>query len=184
MERPELRQFKGDPVKAVLAARGHYIAAILTIVRAYLAAGCPDLLPPLASFADWSRLVRSALVWLGYADPVETIEAARADDSSRANLRAVVAAWLSVIGLDKPMTAGDLKDWAVSGAKDPDMLLSKALIAVARGRTRNEEIDQLRLGKWLGSNKGRVIDGYKIVGEYDKHSKQTLWSLISKEGAP
>src|SRR5215472_18075574 len=47
MERPELREFKGDPVATVLADRGRYIAAILTIVRAYLVASCPNLLRPL-----------------------------------------------------------------------------------------------------------------------------------------
>ena len=83
VERPELRKFSGDPLRTVLEDRGSYIAAALTIVRAYLAAGCPNQCPPLASFSDWSRLVRSALVWLGYADPVATMEAARADDPSR-----------------------------------------------------------------------------------------------------
>ena len=66
MERPELRQFHGDPVATVLADRGPYIAAVLTIVRAYLAAGCPGLLPPLASFA---RLVAADPLVAGLARP-------------------------------------------------------------------------------------------------------------------
>ena len=77
----------------MLADRGSYIAAALTIVRAYLAADCPGLLPPVASFRDWSHLVRSPLVWLGRADPVDTMEAARADDPTRSNLRAIVSAY-------------------------------------------------------------------------------------------
>ena len=180
-ERPELRQFRGDPVRTVLADRGRYIA-VLTIVRGYLAADCPGLLPPLASFADWSRLVRSSLVWLGYTDPIATIEAARADDPSRTNMRAVVAAWRSVIGYDKPMTAGEIKDWANSGANDPDAILGKALLGVAYSRRHNEEIDPLRLSHWLRHNRGRVVDGCKIVSNSDKHRKQMLWSLVSKGG--
>jgi putative DNA primase/helicase len=155
MERPELRQFRGDPVAAVLADRGRYI-----IVRAYLAAGCPGVLKPLASFEDWSRLVRSSLVWLRYADPVETMEAARADDPSRNSLRAVVAAWRTVIGPDKPMTASEPRDTACSTANDPDLMLNKAISAVACAPGRSE-IDVMRLGRWLGRNKGRVVDGYK-----------------------
>jgi putative DNA primase/helicase len=45
MERPELRQFKFDPVEMVLADRGKYIAAVLTICRAYFVAGRPDKAP-------------------------------------------------------------------------------------------------------------------------------------------
>jgi putative DNA primase/helicase len=39
MERPELRQFKFDPVERVLSDRGKYIAAALTICRAYVVDG-------------------------------------------------------------------------------------------------------------------------------------------------
>jgi len=52
LERPELRQFRADPQQAVLADRGKYIAAVLTIVRAYQIAGNPDCLPSLASFGE------------------------------------------------------------------------------------------------------------------------------------
>jgi putative DNA primase/helicase len=179
MEEPELRHFKGDPLASVLANRGRYIAAVLIIVRAYLIAGCPNLLPPLASFEDWSRLVRSPLAWLGYADPVETTKAARADDPSRANLRAIVAAMLDVIGPNRPKTAGEIKDTACSMANDPDGILNKALIAVACPRGRNE-IDPLLLGKWFGRNKGRVAGDHKIIGEPDEHTKQMLWSVTNK----
>ena len=41
VERPELRQFDFDPVERVLANRGEYIAAALTICRAYIVAGRP-----------------------------------------------------------------------------------------------------------------------------------------------
>jgi putative DNA primase/helicase len=38
MERPELRVFATSPLDMILAKRGHYIAAALTVVRAYLVA--------------------------------------------------------------------------------------------------------------------------------------------------
>src|SRR5262249_6112517 len=144
MEQPELRKFKGNPVKTVLANRGTYIAAVLTIVRAYLAADCPGLLAPLNSFDDWSRLVRSPLVWLGYADPVKSIEAARTDDPTRAELRAVVAAWHDVLAsltdpTNKVMTAGDLKRHAGTSI-DTDSSLYKALLDIAPTRGRTDEV--------------------------------------------
>jgi putative DNA primase/helicase len=177
LERPELRKFRSDPVATVLADRGRYVAAALTIVRAYLAAGCPDPGDPLASFEDWSRVVRSPLVWLGRADPITTMETARADDPSRANLRAIVAAWATVIGMDKPLTAGDLRERACSGA-DANMNLCKAIIAVASPPGRSE-IDAMRLGRWLGRNRGRIVDGLKIFGEKNAHTKQMQWWLAT-----
>jgi putative DNA primase/helicase len=75
-ERPWTRRFKRNPLDMLLAARGHYIAAALNIVRAYLAAGKPaQKLEPFASFETWSNTVRAALVWLDQADPVETVAA-------------------------------------------------------------------------------------------------------------
>ena len=87
LEQPELRTFNGDPVAKVLENRGAYIAACLTICRAYIAAGRPNRAPRLASFEGWSDTVRSALIWLGKADPVTSMELARAEDPERGELR-------------------------------------------------------------------------------------------------
>jgi putative DNA primase/helicase len=173
MERPELRAFSGDPIATILADRGRYIAAILTIAKAYITAGYPSPCPPLASFEDWSRLVRSPLTWLGRADPVDTIEAARAEDPELANLRSVVAAWHEVVGLNKPRSTGELKSIA-SSLEDQNGNLQRALITVASTK---KEIDQRKLGHWLGRRRNRVIDGLKIVSHEDAHSKQLKWSL-------
>jgi hypothetical protein len=177
VERPELRKFRGDPVRTVLEDRGSYIAATLTVVRAYLSAGYPNECTPLASFSDWSRLVRSALVWLGYADPVETMEAARADDPSRANLHAVVAAWLKVIGPDNPMSAGGIIARAFWAASDDRQPILKDAIAVVATQPGKDELDARKFGHWLGRNKNRTVNGIKILGEQDKHTKQQVWWL-------
>ncbi len=176
MERPELRTFSGDPVAKVLADRGRYIVAVLTIVRAYIVAGCPNPCPPLASFADWSRLVRSALVWLGRTDPVKTMETARADNPSITNLRALMAAWQEVIGIDVRLTSGELRARAV-GSSDIDYSLQRAILTVAASRARPAEIDPQRLGQYLSRNRGRVIAGLKILDEEDAHSKLRKWWL-------
>ena len=43
-ERPELREFQRDALERAAANRGAYVAAALTIIRAYLAAGTPPCL--------------------------------------------------------------------------------------------------------------------------------------------
>src|ERR1700682_631299 len=86
LERPELRIFKSNPVAKVMANRGAYIAAALTICRAYAAAARPGPAKRLASFEGWSDTVRSALIWLGKSDPVDTMEAQRDLDPVRIEL--------------------------------------------------------------------------------------------------
>ena len=90
MERPEERQFTFDPVQLVIGDRGIYVTACLTIVRAFLLVGCPEKLPQLASFGTWSDLVRSALVWLGCADPAKSIQEVRRSDPVLETLRQVL----------------------------------------------------------------------------------------------
>ena len=71
-ERPETRTFAFDPVELIKADRGKYLAAVFTIVRAYLSAGCPPTGgSALAGFEGWLRMVREPLMWLGLPDPGE-----------------------------------------------------------------------------------------------------------------
>jgi putative DNA primase/helicase len=191
VERPELRQFKNNPLEAVLANRSRYIAAALTIVRAYLAAGCPGTLPALASFQDWSRLVRSSLVWLGRADPVDTMETARHEDPELDTLRRVVSAWHSAVGTDRPHTAGKLQeiaekkitsgeyyDYGSNSFAHPE--LREAFMQVAY---RNGGITAGALGRWLGRYRGRIVGKCKIVGQEDTAAKQRVWLLTLANAA-
>jgi len=152
-EQPEQRQFARDPYSMIVADRGRYIAAALTITRAYIVAGMPNRCHPLPSFARWSDYVRSALVWLGYADPVASIEAVRREDPQRAELAAVVEAWAAVCPKE-PLTAAQLAEKAASYPA-----LRDALVAVAGKRG---EIDTRALGYWLRAQRDRVVGAWRI----------------------
>jgi putative DNA primase/helicase len=93
-ERPELREFKQDPIAMVLRDRGKYLAAAFTIARAHVTAGSPraDGISPLSGFEAWSKRVLLPLTWLGCADPLKSIEEARSLDSDRSDLRARIDA--------------------------------------------------------------------------------------------
>ena len=86
------RTFTRNPVAEVLADRGRYIAAILTIARAYRVAGMPGKLPQRLSFGEWSDNVRSALKWLGWPDCDDSIKTVRAADPAGVQLHAVITA--------------------------------------------------------------------------------------------
>lgn len=178
MERPELREFKANPFDQALANRGDYVAAALTVVRSYVAADCPGALPALASFEEWSRIVRSALVWLGRADPCETMERARADDPVIAGLSAILRAWYEAAG-GTGYTAGGIRE--LTDLKNPfgNVIhgeLFDALHEVADDRRGG--IDTRRLGHYLTRHQGRVIDGLKFIVTDDSHAKQKVWRVV------
>jgi hypothetical protein len=153
VERPELRQFVFDPVERVRADRGRYVAAALTVLRAYHRADRPNPPKPLGSFEQWSSSVRGALVWLGRADPVETLNSARADDPRRNERRAVLHHWHAVLGGDRVTSSTIIHRASVVDE------FREALLAVAGA---GGHINTIRLGKWLTGNKGRIVDGLRI----------------------
>jgi hypothetical protein len=115
MENPQKRQFRGNPFAAVQADRGRYVAAALTIVKAYHAAGRPGRLPGIGDpFAGWSDNVRSALVWLGRADPVATMDESRANDPARQTRIAILQAIYSAYR-NEPVSAGHMIEDAKAG---------------------------------------------------------------------
>src|SRR5262249_15827703 len=70
MERPEERKFDYVLLDRVMERRAKLVAAALTIMRAYIAAGCPPQnMAPYGGFEEWSTMVRAPLVWLGCGDP-------------------------------------------------------------------------------------------------------------------
>jgi putative DNA primase/helicase len=179
MEHPELRAFKRKPAGEVAQNRGKYIAAALTVARAYVAAGMPDRLTPLASFDQWSDYVRSALVWLGQTDPVETMISVQDDDPRYSELRAVMDAW-GAIARDIEVTAAQLVGLATLPAYDgtpPSDVLREALLAVAGERG---VIDVRRLGNYLRANADRVIGHWRIRrGQRSKGGFK--WKVVRSE---
>jgi putative DNA primase/helicase len=186
VERPELRQFKFNPVQTVLTDRGRYVAAVLTIARAYFAAGRPGrLTPPLASFERWSDTVRSALVWLDEADPVDTLNVARAEDPDLLALSAFLEAWRDAFGIgrERSRSTGEVL------AKADQRVTQYSDIGHMQGSTDelqhaelHEVIDQIvgakdrsrALGRWLSRHAGRPVNCHRIMRD-DTSKKVSKW---------
>jgi hypothetical protein len=181
VEKPELREFSGDPVATVLADRGTYIAAALTICRAYVVAGRPNKAKRLASFEGWSDTVRSALIWLGKADCVASMDTTRDEDPDRASLREFLGEWARTIGVGKRyrMTVQkliNLSSETRSTATGPAMVwpeLSAAVRAVGAGV--RGQLDARRLGNWARSKKDRIIDGLKLMHKANSDGRSEWW---------
>ena len=94
-----MRAFDRDPVAMVKAQHDEYVAAGLTILRAYHKAGRPQQRTSHSSFTHWSRCVRDCLIWLGEADPCDTMEDLRGADPKLEAPISVMSAWREVVGL-------------------------------------------------------------------------------------
>ena len=140
-DRPELRRIDQDLLMEASERRVELVMAALTIVRAYILAGRPDVgIAPLGSFEDWSRTVRAALIWTGSADPCDTIIRSRDLDPSRQEMTAVFTAWRKSFGKDGS-TSADAIDRASTNTE-----LHEALAEVCQ---RAGKLDSRSLGNWL-----------------------------------
>ena len=93
-ERPEERKFSRNLAEWIPANRPALAVAALTALRSYVVAGYPaQPFPPFGSFEEWSNLVRSALVWLGEADPLLSRAGIEDADPDKRKLRALLLAW-------------------------------------------------------------------------------------------
>jgi putative DNA primase/helicase len=188
VERPELRVFAGNPIDMVRADRNKYVIAALTILRAFHLADRPHQKSPLGSFSEWSSWIRDALVWLGEADPCDTMEKVRQNDPKLGAVIAVISQWVEVIGYDKRVTTKDLIDHATekvdvgysvpySKQEFAHPELREALLIVAGD---GGSINGRRLGIWLGSIENRLVQGCKIVRDGERGGV-SVWKLKSAE---
>src|SRR5215472_9095936 len=147
-ERPELRRFKRNTLRQAAANRATYVAAGLTVMRAYLAAGAPEVCGPFGSYAEWSVMVRSPLVWLGEPDPVASIDATQAEDPELADLREWFGLWLTEFRLDEPYASASFVEAARAApiGFNPNPF-KEFLLRVAVDKS--GDISTRRLGEWL-----------------------------------
>lgn len=169
-ERPEERNFDFDPVARALEYRDDLVTAVLTVVKAYVTAGSPDMgLKPFGSFGTWCEMVRAPLVWAGCADPCASREEILDDDPDAAQLRALVAAWVERFG----RTPRIVKE-VVKAGEEEDSPLGAALEDIAGDGRGN--VNTKRLGWWLRQHVGRIVNGFRIIQA--GNSRVAEWKVL------
>jgi putative DNA primase/helicase len=167
-ERPEERTFLVDLHKVVPERRAELAVACLTIVRAYLAAGEPDVgISNFARFEDWSRFVRRPLVWLGMEDPIKGRERIEGRDPIRAELGALLQAWnenypgesATVAEAIKLATRDHMKDEAETDIERRQQL-REALAAIGED---GRPMSSRAIGKFIVKHEGRIEDGLRFA---------------------
>jgi hypothetical protein len=182
-DRPEDRAgFKYDDLIAhVRENRPRLVVALLTILRAFVAAGSPDTgCKRWGSFESWAGLIPAAIVWAGGVDPMK----ARPAGDATANPE--VAAIVTIIerlrrrapaaGKNVSISSSELITWLFPrvGEEQPnmgdaDVVALREAIAQLCGRMP----DPRTLGTKLGTFKGRVFvleDGSRArLVSHDRH---------------
>lgn len=183
VERPELRAFDRDPLAMVTEQRGDYVSAGLTVLRAFHIAGRPQQRAPLGSFTDWSRWVRDALIWLGEADPCDTMEELRGADPKLEALTSVLEGWREVIGL-QPANVRDVIERATE--QRPQLYGRAEFVhpefreALLRVAGEGGAINGRRLGKWIGGQQNRIVGGLRLINA-GVSAGHTRWQLEHAE---
>lgn len=162
VEDPSKRSgFKHPDLREHVARHAPELArAALTILRAYHVAGRPDQkLPSWGSYESWSALVRSAIVWAGWADPNDTMSELRSSaDTRQSTYRALLAAWITLLR-QKSASAVTAKQAIEHVCKsDPGPLPELRAIIEEIASDKHGRPSSKLLGYTLRSLKDRVLD--------------------------
>jgi hypothetical protein len=173
-EVPAARSFRRpELVREVLRERGRYVAAALTIVRAWIVAGRPRTeCRSMAGYGDWSDLCRQPLLWLGLSDATESVFEAMAEDPDRETLGRLLTGWQSAFGKKVAMVR-DAARISAFGEEHAELREVMHEIAGERG-----EINRRRLGRWIKRRAGRIVEGRRFVRTGGNRSAEA-WQVES-----
>lgn len=178
LERPERRNFEGDPVREAQLRRPELVAAGLTVLRAYHLHGRPgvNVLRPWAGFGHWSSLVRGALVWLGMPDPLDSADQLQADDPERELLGALLKEWHNQYG-NREMTVREVI--SETGRSDMDREELSDLLKEIAGAGMTLGINARSLGRWLTSKNGKIVDG-RYLKKAGSTGGSVRWQVLTR----
>ena len=186
VERPELREFEFSPIDRVLKDRGAYIAAVLTIARAYVVGGKLERLEKIGSYGQWSKFVREPLMWLGEADPAKSMEQAFKNDPNKSAAETLIAQWLEHLGTEQNYKVSEIVDKAKEtqpsmnmgvGTNDWEHIRPDFFDVLLERCGERGNIDVRKFGFWLRSLRGQIYSGYKIIVSSESAKHGHRWKL-------
>ena len=191
LERPEDRaDFRDrDLLSSVAERRAELYMAALTILAAYLRAGCPqrDGVNPLGSFEGWSTRIRGAVMWIGLPDPCSTRDGLElVADTGKDTLAQLISAFelydpdgRGVVIAD---AARDVYGEVVGGVPSDaaSVAMRAAFESLAGGSGKAPSTRQI--SNKLKAYRRRVIDGRML--DFDPAQKRPggyAWKVIKRE---
>lgn len=190
LENPEERtDFAHDNlIEWVRSFRPALIHAAITILRAYTAAGSPDMkCPRWGSFEEWSRLVPGAIVYAGGHDPmVARATLAPAVNDSKRTLMTLIEGLRRLCPATTPaLSARDIIASLYPDRDPHDGPLApdgydalRDAVEQETGAMNGRKPEPKRLGKWLQKIRGRVVNGW-CVQRQDGPNHTACWKAVS-----
>lgn len=151
----------------------------LTFLRAYFAVGCPKQSGgAFGSFESWSQIVRGAVVWAGFDDPLVTREYATSSDESKDILRLLICGLQEADPDNEGLTTSEIERLV---NYRPDDLPSCPTLAEAIRQICGDKFNSRRVGRRMGSFVGRVCQG-KVIHSEKAHNNVIRWVVRSAAG--
>ena len=187
-ENAHQRTFKLDPLAYCRHHRQELVAAGLTLLRGFIAAGRPRATKDkLGSYEVWDDLVRQCVIWLGdqniatvklgqqasapISDPAQAIAKARELDPERQKHAAFLQLAHQLMGDGRWRTATLIKDASTLDGAD----LHATLVEIA-GTGASSSINPRILGRWIEKHCDNICGGSKLVRAGIKNGN-TLWKI-------
>jgi hypothetical protein len=181
-ERPEERQdFRHPDLLAWVGAnRARLLAAALTILRGYCAAGRPDQkLPAWGSFEGWSALVRSAVVWVGLPDPGKTrLLLQEQADVAAESMAVLLSCWEQLDPDRRGLTAAEVIQLYKSPPENAPECLADLRDAL---ESLLGKPDARGLGTRLRSYRRRIFQG-RYIDQAASHKRAARWAVYPASG--
>jgi hypothetical protein len=177
-ERPDQRSYSRDLIPWASEHRARIVEAALTVVRAYVAAGCPKQADTATRFPTWDKLVRNPLIFAGGLDVAEKFSTAFQEDPVLSAWAEVLEAWFDLFGR-QPMSVAvvvNCLQTCTFGAGDADkaMRLNEAL-KCALDDPKGLRFTAKGLGKRLAIYENRPLAGLRLRKTLDSHDKVNRW---------
>ncbi|MER5356106.1 hypothetical protein ABT093_38020 [Kitasatospora sp. NPDC002551] len=137
------------------------VAALVTLVRAWLAAGSPLIRTRKGDYSEWATMMAGLLGFLGVAGFNDDQDNALDQDDELAEWTAFLEMWREHLGADPVQVGrviGSLPDH-VPRLRDGDVPSTK------------------QLGLWLKAREGRYFGTHKLTRVFDSHRKVNLWRV-------
>jgi hypothetical protein len=174
-EMPASRTFKNPNLLSDLRHnRALYVSAALTIIQAWINAGCPKTdCKPIASYTEWSDLCRQPLLWLGLPDPAINMFNTMSDDPEREFLGRILRVWRNLYG-NAPMKVSAFVTTVITGCDDFETDDIKDILMEIAG-DRNG-INNTRFGRWVKRNEGKIVNGFRF-NRATVNTNTALWRV-------
>jgi hypothetical protein len=174
VERPEERSFRENLYLHIPTHRAALVRAALIILRAYHVAGLPKIdVSPFGRFEAWSNWVRSAVIWIGLADPCESRKEIEDADPIRNTLEILFSSWYEIFN-EQSIKVKELACHALTSMDETSKELKDVLCELAPDR--KEEINSRILAKKFASFKNRIENGFRLE-QMEKNQGTFLWRV-------